>query len=169
MPWDTAPPWDFAHALTIARQLERLGVYWMEEPLHRADYDGYARLRRSVGLRIAGGEMTREPYEFRELLARGCLDVFQPDVVCSQGLHGLAALAHRVAEAGHVFTPHTWGNGIGLMANLHLTCGTVGAPFIEFPFDPPEWSCERRDFMLAETIEAMRTAGSSCRMRPDSA
>ncbi len=53
---------------------------------------------------------------------------------------GCASFAAEVAAAGKVFTPHTWGNGIGVLANLHLTAGTVGAPFIEFPFDPPEWS-----------------------------
>ena len=30
----------------------------------------------------------------------------------------------------------------------------LGAPFIEFPFDPPEWSTARRDSVLTETIEA---------------
>jgi L-alanine-DL-glutamate epimerase-like enolase superfamily enzyme len=40
------------------------------------------------------------------------------------------------------------------MGNLHVTAGTVGAPFIEFPFDPPEWTTERRDYMLTNTIEA---------------
>ncbi len=59
----------------------------------------------------------------------------------------------RSRRAGHVFTPHTWGNGIGLMANLHLTAGAADAPFIEFPFDPPEWTTARRDFPLTETIE----------------
>jgi L-alanine-DL-glutamate epimerase-like enolase superfamily enzyme len=29
-----------------------------------------------------------------------------------------------------------------------------GVPFVEFPFDPPEWTTSRRDFMLRETIEA---------------
>ena len=32
--------------------------------------------------------------------------------------------------------------------------GTVDTPFIEFPFDPPEWTNERRDYMMKETIEA---------------
>ena len=96
--------------------------------------------------------MTREPYEFRELLERECLDVFQPDCVCSMGITGLAKLARAVVARGKIFTPHTWGNGIGLMANLHLTAGTVGAPFIEWPFDPPEWSLERRDYMLTQAI-----------------
>jgi L-alanine-DL-glutamate epimerase-like enolase superfamily enzyme len=154
MPWDTATPWNVDHATSVANVLEEHGVYWMEEPLHRGDYAGMAELRKRVGIRIAGGEMTREPYEFRELLERGCFDVFQPDAVCSQGITGLAKLAFDVQKAGKIFTPHTWGNGIGVMANLHLTAGTVGAPFIEFPFDPPEWSTARRDYILNETIEA---------------
>jgi len=153
MPWDTRPPWDVDHATTVGARLAAEGVYWMEEPLHRGDYDGHAALRRRVGVRIAGGELTREPYEFAELLRRGCLDVFQPDCVCTHGISGLRRLALDVTAAGHTFTPHTWGNGIGLLANLHLTAGTVDTPWVEFPFDPPEWTTARRDFVLAEPIE----------------
>ncbi len=154
MPWDTAKPWTVDHATDVAKVLEDNGVYWMEEPLHRGDYDGMTELHKRVNIRIAGGELTREPYEFRELLQRGCFDVFQPDVVCTQGITGLAKFAREVAAAGKIFTPHTWGTGIGVMGNLHVTAGTVGAPFIEFPFDPPEWTTERRDYMLTNTIEA---------------
>jgi L-alanine-DL-glutamate epimerase-like enolase superfamily enzyme len=154
MPWDVAAPWSVDHAVTVAEALAVEGVYWMEEPLHRGDYDGYAALRRQTAVPIAGGEMTREPYEFRELLHRGCLDVFQPDAVCSQGISGLRTLAAEVAAAGHTFSPHTWGNGIGLLANAHLTAGTVGTTFLELPLDPPEWTPERRDFILTEPVTA---------------
>lgn len=154
MPWDIQQPWTVDHATEVARRLEDEHVYWMEEPLHRGDYDGMTELRRRVGIRIAGGELTREPYEFRELLQRGCFDVFQPDAVCSMGISGLRHLAAEVTAAGKIFTPHTWGNGIGVMANLQLTAGTVDTPFIEFPFDPPEWSTARRDYILTDTIEA---------------
>ncbi|MGH9135353.1 MAG: mandelate racemase/muconate lactonizing enzyme family protein, partial [Ilumatobacteraceae bacterium] len=156
MPWDTAPAWDVDHATEVAHQLEAERVYWMEEPLHRGDYEGHTELRRRVGIRIAGGELTREAFEFRELLERDCLDVFQPDCVFTQGISGLRHLAHTVIAAGKAFTPHTWGNGIGLLANAHLTAGTVGAEaleLLEFPFDPPEWSTARRDFVLTEPIE----------------
>ncbi|HSB86457.1 MAG TPA: mandelate racemase/muconate lactonizing enzyme family protein [Ilumatobacteraceae bacterium] len=157
MPWDTARPWDIDVATSVSRRLEELGVYWVEEPLHRGDYAGYTELRRRVGIKIAGGEMTREPYEFRELLDRDCLDVFQPDCVCTQGISGLAALARRVVAAGKLFTPHTWCNGIGLLANMHLTAGTAGfdgSQWVEFPFDPPEWSLDRRDYPLVTPIGA---------------
>ena len=152
MPWDTSQPWNLEKAIEVAQELEKQRVYWVEEPLHRGDYKGYSALKKSVNIRVAGGEMTREPYEFRELLERDCLDVFQPDCVCSLGITGLRKLAFEVERHGKIFTPHTWGNGIAVMANLHLTAGTVGAPFIEFPFDPPEWSLARRDFMLETPI-----------------
>jgi len=152
MPWDTQPPWTYAQALEVARELERYGVYWMEEPLHRGDYAGMTRLRRDTQLFIAGGEMTREWHEFQTLLERECLDVYQPDAVCSLGMTHLRALAEQVTAAGCVFTPHTWGNGIGLLANAHLTAGSVGTAFIELPYDPPEWTPERRDFPLLTPV-----------------
>ena len=53
-----------------------------------------------------------------------------------------------------VFTPHTWTNGMGVMANTQLMAGVGQAPFIEFPYDPPEWSLQRRDFLMAEPLAA---------------
>jgi L-alanine-DL-glutamate epimerase-like enolase superfamily enzyme len=154
MPWDTDPAWRLKDALGLARELERLGVYWMEEPLDRADYAGMTALRRATGLRIAGGEMTREPSAFRELFARECLDVVQPDVALVGGITGGRRLAHLAEAAGVVFTPHTWTNGLGLVANAHLVAGLGCAPFLEFPFDPKGWTLDRRDFLLAEPVAA---------------
>ncbi|MGB8859437.1 MAG: mandelate racemase/muconate lactonizing enzyme family protein [Ilumatobacteraceae bacterium] len=161
MPWDTAPPWDLEKAWQVAQRLIADEVFWMEEPLHRGDYAGMSELRRRVGengtMLIAGGEMTREPYEFRELLRRDCLDVYQPDVVCTQGFSGLAELGRAVIAAGRLFTPHTWGNGIGVLANLHLVAGVAGhegSQWVEWPYDPPEWTPERRDYPLAQPLVA---------------
>ena len=149
MPWDIQPPWTYDKALTVARALEDLGVYWMEEPLHRGDYAGMASLRAATDLMIAGGEMTRELHELRTLVERRCLDVLQPDCVLTGGITGLHRVGLFAKHNGIVFTPHTWGNGIGLMANLHLAAGLGGAPYLEFPYDPPDWTPERRDFPLA--------------------
>ena len=63
-----------------------------------------------------------------------------------------------------MFTPHTWGSGLGLLANAHLTAGVGGAPYLEFPFDPPDWVPARRDFGLKQTIEA---DDEGCLVLPD--
>ena len=154
MPWDTEPPWTLDQALEVASALEPLGVYWMEEPLDRADYDGMARLRAATTIRIAGGEMTRELSAFDVLIARGCLDVLQPDAALVGGITGLKRLAVTARAHGLTFTPHTWTNGMGVVANAHLVAGLGDAPFIEFPYDPPQWSLARRDFLMAEPFAA---------------
>lgn len=154
MPWDTAPAWTLKDALPVARELERLGVYWMEEPLDRADLAGMRALREATSLRIAGGEMTRELSAFRDLAAGGCLDVLQPDAALVGGITGLRRVAHLAEAHGLVFTPHTWTNGMGLVANAHLVAGLGCAPFLEFPYDPPQWSLERRDFPMAAPFAA---------------
>ncbi len=152
MSWDAYPSWTLKDALEVGRELERLGVYWMEEPLHRGDREGMRRLRDALDVRIAGGEMTRELYEFRDLIAEGCLDVIQPDAALVGGITGLRRVAAMAEAHNLAFTPHTWTNGIGVLANAHLVAGVGDVPFLEYPFDPPEWSLHRRDFAMAEPL-----------------
>jgi L-alanine-DL-glutamate epimerase-like enolase superfamily enzyme len=152
-PWDTMAAWTLKDALTVGRELERLGVYWMEEPLHRADRPGMRKLRDALDIRIAGGELNREMSELRDVIAEGCLDVVQPDAVSIGGITGLAKVAAMAAAHNIVFTPHTWGNGIGLLANAHLAAGTTDASYLEFPWDPPEWTLERRDFLMQAPVD----------------
>ncbi len=153
LPQDTYPPWSLKDAVTLARELEKLGVYWMEEPLHRGDREGMRRLRGMTDIRIAGGEMTRELYEFRDLIIEGALDVLQPDVALVGGITGLRRVGHMAADHNLVFTPHTWTNGMGVMANAQLVAGMADAPFLEFPYDPPEWGLDRRDYVLATPLD----------------
>jgi len=153
MPWDTALPWTYKDALNIARYLEELDVYWMEEPLHRGDYAGMAALREATDVRIAGGELTREVHELRHLIETDCLDVLQPDCVVTGGISGLAEIAALCRLRSLEFTPHTWGNGIGLLANAHLAAA-AGSRYLEFPYDPPNWVPAVRDFVLSTAIEA---------------
>ncbi len=154
MPWDARAAWTLKDALAVARALEPLGVYWMEEPLHRGDLAGMRALRDATALRIAGGEMTREAHELRALVEGRCLDVLQPDAALVGGVTGLRRVALMAREAGVAFTPHAWTNGIGVLANAHLAAGVGEAAWFEWPYDPPEWSLERRDFPLCAPLEA---------------
>jgi D-galactarolactone cycloisomerase len=148
MPWDVASPWDFKTALWVADALAELNVYWLEEPLHRHDYRGLAELRRRARVRIAGGEGNREIAELREYLRHGSLDVYQPDVVWSTGLLRARQIAAEVQAVGAIYSPHTWGDGLVLLANLHVSAALSTAPFVEYGFDPPGWTPDRRDYIL---------------------
>jgi D-galactarolactone cycloisomerase len=153
MPGDLQPRWDVATAAQCARALEPLGVYWLEEPLPTDDVDGYAALRRLTGLRLAAGELVRSAHEARDLVVRGGVDVIQTDVVLSGGIGGCRRIAALAGLHGRAWSPHTWSNGLGLVANLHLALAVSTCPYVEVPYDPPAWSAERRDWLLPEPLE----------------
>jgi D-galactarolactone cycloisomerase len=153
MAGDRGARWDVSTATQCARALEPLGVYWLEEPLPTDDVEGYATLRRRTSLRIAAGEMVRGAFEARDLILRGGVDVVQPDAVLAGGLSGCRRIAAMADLCGRTFTPHTWSNGMGLLANLHLALAVSRCPYVEVPLDPPAWTPERRDWLLPNPLE----------------
>jgi L-alanine-DL-glutamate epimerase-like enolase superfamily enzyme len=152
MPGDVQPGLGPAEARRVIERLVAYDVLWVEEPLAGEDLAGMRTLRERTGVRIAGGEMARTFEELRLAIEADALDVYQPDVVLSLGISGARTLADLALRRNRWFTPHTWTNGIGLLANLHVCAGVGGGPMIEFPYDPPAWTPERRDFMLAEPV-----------------
>jgi len=153
MAGDASPSLDPVAARTIAVRLAEYDVLWVEEPLAGTDLKGLAALRASApGTRIAGGEMTRTFAEQLATLDADAFDVHQSDVVLAAGMTRTRTLAELALARNRWFTPHTWTNGIGLLANLAVSAGVGGGPFLEFPYDPPGWTPERRDFMMAEPV-----------------
>lgn len=153
MAGDISPALDSVAARAIAARLAEYDVLWLEEPLAGSDLAGLAALRASApGVRIAGGEMTRTFHESLAAVEADAFDVHQPDAVLAAGMLRTRTLGELALARGRWFTPHTWTNGIGLLANLHVVAGVGGGPFLEYPYDPPGWTAERRDFMLAEPI-----------------
>ena len=73
------PVWDFNTGLKVVRALQEAGVYWLEEPFHRDDYDSPAKLAGMVDISITGGEgySSLEPY--KQCLLHRTYDILQPD------------------------------------------------------------------------------------------
>lgn len=132
----------------VAEQLHELGVMWIEEPLPQFDVEGIKSVRQEVGVAISGGEMVRSMPELAQLLDANTFDIYQPDVVLAVGLYRARQVAEMAALKHRLFTPHSWTNGLGVLANLHVSAGVGGGPYFEFPYDPPGWTIERRDFFL---------------------
>lgn len=153
MPGDLEPRWEWEHAAELAQELAQLEVFWLEEPLPTQNVEGYAALRARANIRIAAGEMARTEVEARDLVVRGMVDVVQPDVVLAGGIEGARSISEVATAEGRWWSPHTWSNGYGLLANLHAALAFSTCPYLEVPFDPPAWSAERRDWLLPVTLE----------------
>lgn len=153
MPGDRTARWDVATAAQCARALEPHRIYWLEEPLRTDDVEGYRALRGLTDLRLAAGEFVRGVHEARDLIVRGGVDVIQTDVVFAGGISGCRRIAALADLHGRMWSPHTWSNGYGLVANLHLALAVSTCPFVEVPYDPPGLASERRDWLLPEPVE----------------
>lgn len=153
MPGDAGTPLDRPAVRSLVAELADLGVYWVEEPLPYGDVAGLRELRAHTGVRIAAGEMLPTPADALALADADAVDVLQLDAVLSVGLSRTRTLAELALLRGRAFTPHTWSDGLGLLANLHVAAGVGGGPYLEFPYDPPRWTPARRDFFLAEPVD----------------
>jgi L-alanine-DL-glutamate epimerase-like enolase superfamily enzyme len=151
--------WTYQDAFTVAREMHRLGVLWLEEPLPRYNLKQLAKLTASVEIPIAGGELNIALHEYRTLIEENCYDIIQADCAFSEGVFQLRKVAGFAEMSYKKFIPHTWSNGINLGANLHLAASLPNCPWLEFPIDPPAWTIQARDFMLTEPY-VLNTDGS---------
>jgi len=149
---DEGPRWDLATATNVARALEDLDVYWLEEPLGRTDYEGMRELRRRTSLRIAGGELVWQLSDYVRLAEERCLDILQPDAAIFGGISVSRKVAVIAEAHGLGVAPHTWTTGIGLLANMQVMAASANCDWCEFPYEEPGWTVEARDAILAENI-----------------
>lgn len=93
-------------ALRLAEAVRELRITWFEEPLPHTDFDGYADLRRQSGLSLAMGEREFDTLALRELIRRGGIDLWQPDILRLGGVEPWRASA-ALADAHHIpVLPH---------------------------------------------------------------
>jgi len=149
----------FREALELALALEPLNIHWFEEPLAPDDYDGYRELRRRTTIPLAAGECEFLRVGFRQLLEGKCVDFIQPETCTAGGITEAKKIAD-LAYAHYVeMTPHNWGTGIAVAANLHLTanlCYPPGRmvrnePLLEFDRSPNRL----REELLAHPFKAV--------------
>lgn len=134
--WQPGVRWDYARALQTARELNELGVGWLEEPLPRYAYTELARLCDETDLPIAGGENLRLQ-EFGPLLQHHAYDIVQPDAMVVDGLTGLRRVFELARLHGTGIAPHHGGRGIGTIAHMHAVAAAPDVPFVEVLHDPP--------------------------------
>ena len=126
-------------AMKMARELERLGYAWFEEPIPSDDHDGYAKMANALDMPIAGGETEFTRFGFRELFQRGALDIVQPNVSRSGGFTECMRTA-ALAEAFHIpYAPHTGSTtAVCHAAELHLSAALPN--FLIYEQMQSDWS-----------------------------
>lgn len=131
---------DAATALWLGRELEGLGVHWLEEPLIADDAAGHARLADRLRIPIAVGEHLQGRFEFADYLRRGAASVLQPDAPLMGGVSEWCRVCTLADAHGASISPH-------FLPELHVQLAAASRPctYLEhFPLI---------DDLLAERIE----------------
>ena len=119
-------------AMYVAKALEQLNVYWLEEPLPAEDYIGYKRLAESTTMRIATGEEESGRLAFARLINETHIDVVQPDISRCGGLTEAKKIATIAADNNILCVPHAFKTGVLVAASIQLIAAIPHAPFLEF-------------------------------------
>lgn len=133
---DTNHAYGRREALLLGKSMEEFDLLWYEEPVVPEDQEGYAELRQSLTMPIAGGENEHTAYGFRELFTRNALDIAQPDL---GSCGGFTAARHIVAMAqahGVMVNPHVWGSAVAQVASVQLIAALPPAHHSLFPRQP---------------------------------
>jgi len=141
------PICDHTTALRRAHMLAEYDVYWLEEPLHPDDMDGYRELCDRSPVRIATGEEMATIHEFRDLIERGHVDVLQPDVSRAGGVTETMRIASLAAAHGRPIVPHHYSSGILGAVSVHINASIPNRLFQETPA-PGEGSELNTDLVL---------------------
>lgn len=117
-------------ALEVGRGLQERNALFFEEPIDKADLDGYVQLAKELDIRISGGESFTTREQFRPWIEQGAFDIVQPDAgVC--GISELLAIGTIAERHGLELIPHSWHNGLMAMANAHAVAALPNASMVE--------------------------------------
>lgn len=128
---DAGLAWDLKGALRMASVYEKYNVFWLEEPLHPSDIQGYRELSDRTNIYIAGGEQESGRRAFETLLDEGHLDIIQPDLGRCGGLTEGKKIAYLAYDRNKKVVPHAFKTGILVAASTHFAASIPNGFLIE--------------------------------------
>jgi len=129
---DIGKRYKLKQAMYVARALEDLNIYWLEEALPAEDYEGFRKLAESTTVKIATGEEESGRLAFERLIRETHVDIIQPDMSRCGGLTEARKIATMAADRNIMLVPHAFKTGILVAASIHLIAALPDVPFLEF-------------------------------------
>ncbi len=93
-------------AIQMARRLEELDVYWLEEPVMPDNYAGLRAIGRATSIPTASGENEYTRYGFRDLLEQGRPGILNPGAQFAGGVTEFMKIAALAQARDIPVAPH---------------------------------------------------------------
>ncbi|MCS3844594.1 mandelate racemase/muconate lactonizing enzyme family protein [Microbacterium sp. AK031] len=129
---------DVPSAIALIHRAADLDIHWFEEPIPRDDFDGYAAIHSKTRISLAMGEREYDTVALRELLRRGAIDLWQPDIIRLGGVDAwrdsaALAAAHRIPVLPHYYKDYD----VPLLATVSNGFGAESFDWIDAIVDAP--------------------------------
>src|SRR5687768_8328084 len=116
--------YDAVTAHAVAKKLESLNLFWLEEPIPAENIEAYKYITESTTTPIAAGENTYLAHGFRRMLEIGGVDIVMPDLQKCGGLGEGQRIANLANLYYTPFAPHMVASFLGAMGAAHV-CASV--------------------------------------------
>jgi len=128
--------------LDLARRLEPLNLYWLEEVTPASPVENLAVINSRSKMPTAGGESIHGVDGFYPYIKAGAVDIVMPDVKYCGGMMELQRISAMAEGAGLLTSPHGPASPIGNAAAAHVIATVPNVEIFEFSFGEVPWRSE---------------------------
>ena len=140
---DAHSNFDLELGLALARRLEPLNLFWLEEvslPL-----EDLAAINQAAPMPTAGGESLFGLEQNHKYIGVGAVDILMPDVKYCGGMLELKKISAMAEGAGLRVAPHGPASPVGNMAAAQICVGLPNSLILEFSHGEVPWRAELVD------------------------
>jgi galactonate dehydratase len=133
---------DLKRGLDLAKRMEPLRLFWLEEVVPAANLHDLAAINGAAAMPTAGGESRYGVREFLPYISARAVDITMPDVKYCGGMLELKKIAALSEAAQMPVAPHGPASPVGNMAAAHVCLTLPNFHILEFSFGEVEWRAE---------------------------
>ncbi len=133
---------DLKRGLDLARRLEPLNLFWLEEVTPAVPVENLAAINREAKMPTAGGETILGVKGFYPYIKAEAVDIVMPDVKYCGGMLELKKIAAMAEGAGLLTAPHGPASPVGNVAAAHVCATMANFHMLEFSYGEVPWRAE---------------------------
>jgi galactonate dehydratase len=131
--------------LELARRLEPLHLFWLEEVTPAKPVDDLVAINKAAPMPTAGGESIHGVTGFYPYIKAEAVDIVMPDVKVCGGMLEMKKIAALAEGAGLIASPHGPASPVGNVTAAHVIATVPNFNILELSFGEVAWRAELID------------------------
>lgn len=142
---DAHSHFDVERGIDLARRLEPLNLFWLEEVTPAHAVENLVRVHHAAKMPTAGGERIFGVKGFYPYIAAGAVDIVMPDIKYCGGMWEMKKIAALAEGAGQRMSPHGPASPVGNVAAAHVAASVPNFAILELGYGEVPWRAELID------------------------